>query len=173
MRDRFVGDVGDFAKYGLLRGLCGFTDGVPHRNLSLAIVWYFVEDRGLSYRSDPDRFQACDAFLFDRLGRIFNGNRRTVQAIAGSDIFPADKTVFFPDPVPTGRRRREDWLNLALAKTSGCDVVFLDPDNGLASEPFGEGHISAKHAYYEEIEPFLRRGQSLVAWHSALAVCRA
>ncbi len=44
MQDRYVGDVGDFGKYGLLRALSG-----PFKSeavLSLGMVWYLVPDQG-------------------------------------------------------------------------------------------------------------------------------
>lgn len=37
MQDRYVGDIGDFGKYGLLRALCA-------HDLSLGVVWYLVPD---------------------------------------------------------------------------------------------------------------------------------
>ena len=37
MQDRYVGDVGDFGKYGLLRALCG-------GDLTLGVVWYLYPD---------------------------------------------------------------------------------------------------------------------------------
>ena len=45
MQDRYVGDIGDFGKYGLLRALCG-------RDLYLGVVWYLIPDEGgLDYGS--------------------------------------------------------------------------------------------------------------------------
>ena len=37
VQDRYVGDVGDFGKYGLLRALCG-------GDLTLGVVWYLYPD---------------------------------------------------------------------------------------------------------------------------------
>ena len=38
MQDRFVGDIGDFGKYGLLRALTGtYPEAEPR--LSLGVVW--------------------------------------------------------------------------------------------------------------------------------------
>ena len=164
MRDRFVGDIGDYGKYGLLRALCGISEGGLGEKLSLGIVWYFAEDRAVDYLDKPERFKVCDQQLFHELKGIVARGQRNIQSIASGRIFP-DDTSFVPDPVPANLGRRQAWLEGALRETRGCDLVFLDPDNGLASVPIHEGRISAKHAYCEELEPFLRRGQSLVAWH--------
>jgi hypothetical protein len=41
MQNRYVGDVGDFGKYGLLRALCGISpESSPE--LTLGVVWYLV-----------------------------------------------------------------------------------------------------------------------------------
>lgn len=44
MKCRYVGDIGDFGKYGLLRALCGLTadDGKPCS--SLGVMWYLTPD---------------------------------------------------------------------------------------------------------------------------------
>lgn len=47
MKNRYVGDLGDFGKYTLLKTLCGpESDRVP--SLRLGIVWYLTRD-------DPSR----------------------------------------------------------------------------------------------------------------------
>jgi hypothetical protein len=157
MRDKFVGDVGDFGKYGLLRALCG-------DDLRLGVVWYFVRDRTLDYLNDENRFESCDPQLFAVLKGVVNNCQRKIASIEASRLFP-NRAVFFPEEVPKQLEKRNEWLDHALKKTRDCDLVFLDPDNGLAGVPLGEGSISAEHAYYEELEPFVRRGQSLIAWH--------
>jgi hypothetical protein len=157
MRDRFVGDVGDFGKYGLLRVLSG-------RDLRLGVLWYFVGDRMTHYLEQPGKFRDCDEKLFDTLRVLVGGCQRSVATVEKRKILPRD-TVFFREPVPPQAEMRQAWLDCALKKTRDCGVVFLDPDNGLADAPFGEGRISPKHAYYEELEPFLRREQSLILWH--------
>ena len=44
LENRYVGDVGDFGKYGLLKALC-LPSKVPGGcNLSLGVVWYLVPD---------------------------------------------------------------------------------------------------------------------------------
>lgn len=42
MQNRYVGDVGDFGKYHLLKALCRGDDGKAA--LSLGVVWYLVPD---------------------------------------------------------------------------------------------------------------------------------
>ena len=45
----------------------------------------------------------------------------------------------------------------------GRDVVFLDPDKGLA--PPSAGLSSTEHAYVRELEAFVQNGQTVVVYH--------
>ena len=77
VQHHFVGDVGDFGKYGLLRALTG-TWPVAEPRLSLGVVWYLPADatgsaadgQKLSYLSQPNRFRSCDPRLYDALGAV-------------------------------------------------------------------------------------------------------
>ena len=44
MKNRYVGDVGDFGKYGLLRHLAGMTSEDDLDSLKLGMVWYLRPD---------------------------------------------------------------------------------------------------------------------------------
>ncbi|MGH9580844.1 MAG: hypothetical protein ACRD2R_07620, partial [Terriglobales bacterium] len=63
MRDSFVGDIGDYGKYGLLRALA-------REDLRLAVVWYkngeptSSHGRLTQYLDKPDN-GICDPLLFD------------------------------------------------------------------------------------------------------------
>ncbi len=178
MQNKYVGDIGDFGKYGLLRALCGVRASDGGKELSLGIVWYFVKDKGVSYLDNPDGLRSCDRDLCDALSRIVKGQRRSVASIRVSRIFP-DGTVFFAEEVPTRLQDREEWLQQALRETAKCNLVFLDPDNGpaislkpqivLKGWPLAKGHASAKFVYRDEIPRYLERGQSLVIiFHAGL-----
>ena len=54
MQNRYVGDVGDLAKFGLLRALSGqFDDGAQ---LRLGVIWYFHYDE--PHAGNPDKISA-------------------------------------------------------------------------------------------------------------------
>jgi hypothetical protein len=180
VQDRYVGDIGDFGKYGLLRALCG-------DRLSLGVVWYLVPDEDrpgdgahVGYL-DPTptnlhRFRRCDPALYNTLGEIVRSGRRCVASVREYDVLPEDTTFY--DKVlsfegigraAVSRRleHRKAWAWDALAATRGCDVVFADPDNAL--EPAGikpSQDKGPKYAYFNELVPYLDRDQSLVVYHS-------
>ena len=175
MQNRYVGDVGDFAKYGLLRLLTSET------SLSLGVLWWLFADenhnsdgRHVSYLKKPT-FSALDPELHLRLGRLLSAGQRSVKAIARSGILPKG-TIFFDAPIfelsnlastrQLRERQRALWLRKALTVTANCDLVFFDPDNGLETASVTRhSPKGGKYVFWEELMPFWGRGQSLVIYH--------
>lgn len=62
---------------------------------------------------------------------------------------------------------RKVWAWDALAATRGCDIVFVDPDNGLETRAgVPRTRLTGpKYAYFDELIPYLDKGQSLVVYH--------
>ena len=52
MQNRYVGDVCDFGKLGLLRFLSGCTDSSPEPRLRLGLIWYLCPDEAHGARPD-------------------------------------------------------------------------------------------------------------------------
>lgn len=169
VQHHFVGDVGDFGKYGLLRALTGEWPASEPR-LTLGVVWYLpsgaigsaADGQKLSYLSQPERFESCDPKLYNALGQLLDGGVRSLGAIAASGIL-GDTTDFFEGEVPQDARSRRHWLQEAVQAVQGHDVVFLDPDKGLA--PPSAGHSSTEHAYVHEVEAFVESGQTVAVYH--------
>ena len=169
MEDGYVGDIGDYGKYGLLRA-------VTSSGLSLAVNWYWVrpvepsgkksgprprpnDGKYISYLDRPEAYRHYDPPLFDRLGEIVRG-KRSVQEVENSGICEA---VFFREPL-IGEKRAE-WHQQALHKTQGAEVVFLDPDNGLETANMRRrGLLKEKHAAWQEVKDYYDREQSVILY---------
>ena len=188
MQNRYVGDVGDFGKFGLLRGICPSSDGAHGPHLSLGVVWHLVPDevhnsdgRFVDYLDlsvwNQVRFRECDPTLYDALRSIVLSGVRNVTSIQGGELLARgarfyDDVLTFEDLRGAGvsirrlrAQRRTLWLEGALRATEGCDVVFLDPDNGLE---VGVGSLQLrgpKYAFFDELLPFVQRDQSLLIYH--------
>lgn len=186
MQDRYTGDVGDYGKYGLLRQLCGLRDQDADP-LRLGVVWYRPEPE--TVQSDPandgkhiaylcpkqePRFRPCDPTLYEALREIVGSGDRRVKRVEQAGVLRAD-ALFYDAyvPGPVARAQGEDraaerrrWGADARRAVEDCDLVFLDPDNGL--EPKSASIRSAratKYAYLEEVAPLVERGQSVVIYH--------
>ena len=99
-----------------------------------------------------------------------------------SDIF-SKKTVFFDEFLKLKSdslngnlikqqklEQRRKWFESALSSTKTCDIVFLDPDNGLEIKSEKEFQSKGpKYTYYHELGKFIERGQSTIVYHH---ICR-
>jgi hypothetical protein len=165
MQNRYTGDIGDFGKLGLLRQLssAGFRIGVN---------WYLVPDedhnndgRHISYLK-KDSFCSCDGFLWRQLGKIVDSGIRRVSALEESDILPAtyySRPLDFSGVEKSSRDAlRWEWHCLAVEKLRGCDVIFVDPDNGLIVPSAVGTPKSNKFVLPQELVEYYRSGASVV-----------
>ena len=184
MQDRYVGDIGDFGKYGLLRGLCGYAEAPPLGHaLRLGIVWYLYPNE--SHNTDGERvgflsctsenhatFRACDPPLYESLRQLVVANNRHVGGVRESGIFLSD-TLYYENSLsfsPGEPRRsrqavRNSWLEGSLEATADADMVFVDPDNGISETVDPLRKNGPKFAYMDDLRQFTVRGQSLVIYH--------
>jgi hypothetical protein len=177
MQNRYVGDVGDYGKYALLRCLCG-----PDNNWSvrLGVVWCLFPDekftndgKHISYLRSNE-FAQLDASLHEILNVIVSAGRRNVAAISEYACLPSS-TVFVSEPISIADgtpasaeriRHRDAWVKACLHQTQHCELVFFDPDNGLEVASVPKHHPKAgKYIYWDELEPFWQRGNTLLIYH--------
>ena len=78
MQDNYVGDIGDYGKYGLLRR-------VTAAGLRLAVNWYRVvptrpgkqeDGKYTAYLDQPEKYRHYDPELFECLAGIVHGGER-------------------------------------------------------------------------------------------------
>jgi hypothetical protein len=169
MQNRYVGDIGDYLKLGILRALL--------RGYRLAVAWWLFptenhnrDGRHIGYLDRPDLWRHFDPSLFDTLRSIISSGRRSVRALETADILPG--ATFASEFISTGgaaaRRQhtRRELLDAVQRKFEGADLLFLDPDNGL--EPLGfrsTAHKSGKSIMISELHQLARPGRCLIVYH--------
>ena len=195
MQNRYVGDVADFGKHGLLRFLSGMTDPEgpePNQKLKLGLVWYMHHDEnhpttnkvkmsgdgeqtGYLIRTPTDdrtNYRNCDPVLWEKLRDLVFRDARCVHCAEGAGILP-DKTGYFnatlqfPPHMRSTERRdaRASWMTAALQATKDADIVCVDPDNGIADDAGMYHKKGPKYVYVSDLKGFWERGQSLVVYH--------
>ena len=162
MQDNYVGDIGDYGKYGLLRN-------VTATGLRLAVNWYRViptrpgkqeDGKYTSYLDKPEIYRHYDPELFDCLANIVHRQKRSIEEIEASGVLTA---AFFSDALVPANRSH--WHQAALASTIGTDIVFLDPDNGLETAKMHERRSAKeKHTTWQEVKDYYDRGQSVILY---------
>ena len=185
MQNRYVGDVGDFGKYGLLRALCQ-PEGRDGLALQLGVVWYLTPDenhnndgRHIGYLEPTAKndkiFRSCDPDLYDTLADLVMGGARNVLAIRQSEVLPKGTVYYecslnlnigelYSNSAKRSQARRE-WVQDAVQAMENCDLVFVDPDNGIGSVAQAHSRRGAKYVLLEELMPYFNRGQSLIIYH--------
>ena len=190
MQNRYVGDVGDFGKHGLLRFLSGRTAGDDLDRLRLGLVWYMHHDerhgvnkrvinrdgKNTGYLNATEQnardFGDCDRDLWFMLGHLVGQDARCVHCVESVGILPED-TLYYDAQlyyVPgISRQMKEDtrghWFRKALASTCAADLVCVDPDNGITRDTKMYQPNGPKFVYMSDLLGFWNRGQSLVVYH--------
>lgn len=144
MQNRYVGDIGDFAKYSLLNALSA-------RN-RLGVAWYLYPDekhnddgRHTAYLNDSDTWRHRAPSVFDGLSEIVNGGFRNVENVVKKRVLTVDAAASEPlstklENVSARAHWRAQWFERVKRSLSSCDLVFADPDNGLCLDSrFGFG----------------------------------
>lgn len=171
MQDRYAGDVGDFGKIAMLRALS--------RDLKLGVVWYrnaATETNSDGRHTEFSTHRCCDPELHDRLTSISRSGKRCVEALEKAGIFKPN-TAFCNMELPlyaravtrsqreNATRARERWAVAASETVAGRDLVFLDPDNGIAPQRVKKwSKSSAKYVFLDELAAFVERDQTVVLY---------
>ena len=184
MQNRYVGDVGDFGKHGLLRFLSGATDSDGQKLLRLGLIWYLYHDvrcnndgRHISYakrtpEENREEYRICDPELWEKLRDLLFRDARCVHCAEEARLLPEDTLYsnallhFMPNTTRNMRITvRDRWWQGALLDTEGAKLICVDPDNGLSREAQMYRADGPKFTYMADLESLWGRGQSLVVYH--------
>src|SRR5271166_3767480 len=82
--------------------------------------------------------------LFDVLEQVVRSGCQKVAPLEDANLLP--DSIYFSEQIPTGATPKETaalrqkWLAHCRAQLTDCNLVFLDPDNGLEPKHFGLGN---------------------------------
>jgi len=181
MQDRYVGDVGDFGKYGLLNEICKKSNG----GTRLGINWFYYvtreekqkRDKGRRFdylndeNKDSKKYAACFRDLYNELKGIVD-SRRSIGEIEKGLILPKE-TIFYSKPLPYSsvnpserEEERKNWFKVSLSQLKSADIIFLDPDNGIQTDKVRKTQIKAiKYVFKDEIKEYYELGKSLIIYN--------
>lgn len=161
MKNQYVGDQNDFAKYLLLR-LCSRVFD------EILVAWMLTEDDGrgdgakIGYLDLPD-WREADPGLLDGLAELVGSGRRTLAAVEGSGLLPGAR--FFSETLPLRADGRAEYFERIATVAGAGSLVFFDPDNGLevASTPKRK-RGAEKYVYLDELAAFANGGTSVLIY---------
>lgn len=166
MKNQYVGDIGDYGKYALLRALIA-------KGYSIGVNWYLTADDGKTDGKFTDYLKqetdSLDKDLFSSLKKmLFSDGRfcpenRSIAFIESSEDKILGNTVFFSEKLDYSKTDdheayRKGWVDRSLHALGQPDFIFLDPDNGFEVESVsltskkGNKYVTYKEAlqYYEK-----------------------
>lgn len=176
MQDRYTGDIGDYGKYGLLRFIHKET------GLRLGVNWYLVDPEEVDENDssdgkkveylDKEANSIYDKDLFSELKDIVKNNR-TVSEIAKRNILYSgtifyEKLISYRNMQGTEIRKeaREKWFDDSLNVFKSCDVIFLDPDNGIRPPKTKEYRKKGvKYVIEDEVRKYYSLEKSLIIYN--------
>ena len=164
MKNQYFGDINDYRKYGLLRGLQSIGGS------RLLVAWMLTPDDGSrdggrrSYLRDPDTWMRYDPTLFTGLaGMLRPRSVPEVSLIERSSLLP--RAFYYAAVVPDAIKDRDAWRQGLLSAAHDADLVFVDPDNGIEvlSKPIGRKG-SSKYVAWREIRDLWETGCSVLIY---------
>ena len=163
MQNRYAGDIGDYGQFALLRAM-------EAQGLKLGVNWYLAKTLPSEIHDDgkyriPSQYAELDPELSAALNRIFDlREARSVQALEQARLLASD--LFVNEEVPRETDQREVWHQKALTKLADCDIVFLDPDNGLNVKSVKPGSPkSPKYVWLREVSDYIASGKSVIFYN--------
>ena len=186
MKNQYVGDIGDYGKYGLLRFLASY-------GIKIGVNWFLTENDGstdgkfTTYLKNPaDR--VYDPELFDALQNIADHPDKTVKMIKQAGIIP--DAEFFGEMLKSSSLKadarewnRRLWFNNSTLMLGNAELIFADPDNGISYRKTARTKDSEKFILPEDVAEYYNSGRNVVyychkgrrkqeAWEQAKAEIR-
>ena len=165
MKNQYVGDIGDYGKYGLLRFLAS-------HGIKIGVNWYLTENDGstdgkfTTYLKNPaDR--GYDPELFDALQNIADHPDKTVKMIKQAGIIP--DAEFFGEMLKSSSLKadarewnRRLWFNNSTLMLGNAELIFADPDNGISYRKTARTKDSEKFILPEDVAEYYNSGRNVV-----------
>lgn len=163
MKVQYLGDVNDYRKFALLRLLA-------RTGLKLGVHWLLTPDDDRSdggkrnYLAQRDIWRPYDPNLFDQMANVppvptFND----FQKVEKMGTIP--EAAYFDLTVPTGIEAREEFHAASMKALQSSDLVFFDPDNGLAIKSTSKNRKTGiKFVFDDELSDHYRAGRSILVY---------
>lgn len=165
MKNQYIGDIGDYGKYGLLRYLAD-------RGIRIGVNWYLTDNDGspdgrfTDYLNKPENC-VCDPELFDILQEIAFREDKSIQMVKDADLIPG--AIYYSEKLNTMRvdpqareYSRRLWFSNSVFMLDNTDLIFADPDNGITYRKKTKHKGSEKYVLPEEITEYYNRGKDVV-----------
>lgn len=172
MKNQYFGDINDFRKYGLLRTIQRAS------GLGIGVCWFLTADDGRAdgglrkYLNQPRRWRHYDSELYDKLQRLLDTDvRRSVSHARAWDLVSG--AAYFDQLLTDSWSARLAYFEAARHVLGNCDLIFVDPDNGIEVPGTKLGASgSSKYVYWTELQAIYAAGHSILVYQHFPRVVR-
>lgn len=172
MKNQYIGDIGDYAKFSLLRAL-----GEGRRG---GIAWYHTPDDATSHGShraylDRPEWANADPEVLEVMRVVDPPGNRSISYLERTGLiegFASSRRPLAPFPDRTAERAgwRSDWFAATMDDLAACDFVFADPDCGLClDERFSAAsRANLKHIPLSEAKALAQDRMAMIYHHHGM-----
>ncbi len=142
MKNQFFGDVNDYYKCGILRTFA---------KISIGVCWMLNPDKAKRYLDHQAEWGRYDPDLLCELKRLVkSGGQAIMEKFESRQILPS--AIFFNKFLPGQPQERKRYFEEMFEQFAKLDLIFFDPDIGLATNSFlRPGSLSSRHLYPDEL----------------------
>lgn len=164
MKHQYFGDLSDYKKYSILRLLAN------NGSIKILISWLLTENdnrndgKRNSYLFQRTKWRWFEPDIFDLLfDSVVTRKNQNLFLVEQNKIIPCAKYYWSTlSDLPNERKKYFDDLSKL---TVNMDLVFLDPDNGIAPPSVKIGHKnSSKYIYIDEIMKLWQKELSVLIY---------
>lgn len=168
MKNQYIGDIGDYGKYGLLRFL-------KANEIDIGVNWYLTPDDGRTdgnhteYLSDT-RMSVYDPEVYKAMREIAFRKDKTIRMLEQNPVLQGfrfyDAMMDFSGLHWRDRAgARLKWHAAAMYALRDSALVFADPDTCLSTAHRPSQKDAQKYILPLEIVDYYRRGQQVMYYH--------
>ncbi|MBQ6238921.1 MAG: hypothetical protein IJK56_00960 [Firmicutes bacterium] len=178
MKNQYVGDVGDYGKYSLLRFLA-------NHGIKVGVNWFLTKNDGSTDGKFTDYLKEgsekiYDPVVFSELKKIVDTHKRckrTVQMVQDTGLIP--NAMYFDEELKSHKTsplerawERRLWYKRSISDLQDVDLVFADPDNGITYKKTARLKDSIRYVLPEEIAQYYYSGKDVVYYcHKGRRTC--
>lgn len=168
MKNQYIGDIGDYGKYSLLRFL-------KDTGIEIGVNWYLTPDDGRTdgnhteYLSDI-RMRIYDPEVYDAMKRIAYRENKAIQMVEQNEILSG--MSFYHEMMDFSRlhwrerpEARQRWHERAMLALRDASLIFADPDNSLSIRKKPTNKDAQKYILPAEISDYYHRNQQIMYYH--------
>jgi hypothetical protein len=164
MKHQYFGDISDYKKYSVLRTISDTGQ------FKILVCWMLTSDDKRTdgenniYLNNPKTWRSFEPDIFDFIHtQIILNKKKDLHTVELNNVIP--NATYLWDIVPDNKKERKSFFDKVKHSINGQDIIFMDPDNGIATRSIVKGRKnSSKYIFWDEIGDLWNGDSSLLIY---------